>query len=173
MLPGTLELLPSPLPNGSFRNDGASLRYSTVTVTSSPAFLKRCTCQCDKRQLLYHHKATSTKIEINPYTSRLSPENSVSVITFETLKALRALPAVTKGWRCVPRYRTPAPQLHTCSHVSRGLRPGSLHTLPTPSRKLKSCEKPAWSANGQISDAGDTRQLVNWTLQTENLSFEV
>lgn len=147
VLRGTLEIVPSPLPNGSFRNDGASLRYSTVTVTSSPAFLKRCTCQCDNRQLLYHHKVTRTEIEINPYTSRLSPENSVFTITSETLEVLRALPAVTKGWLHVPRYRTLAPQLHTCSHVSRGLRPGSLHTLPTPSRKLKSCEKPAWCAN--------------------------
>lgn len=36
------------LPNGSFKNDGASLRYWTVMVTSSPAFRSRCTCQCDK-----------------------------------------------------------------------------------------------------------------------------
>lgn len=36
------------LPNGSFKNDGASLRYWTVMVTSSPAFRSKCTCQCDK-----------------------------------------------------------------------------------------------------------------------------
>ena len=37
-----------------------------MTVTSSPAFFRRCTCQCDKGQPLYHYRGTTERKRASP-----------------------------------------------------------------------------------------------------------
>lgn len=65
-------------------------------VTSSPAFLKRCTCQRDKKQLLYHHKRTRPRIKKqDSYAPGLFLNNSVLAFTPETLRPRATRPQST------------------------------------------------------------------------------